>query len=56
MMFCFVEDEAKKELCKTKLSDKDLNTMREAIEDLYYFEFVVGKFEKTTLAFFSSPP
>ncbi|XP_064652360.1 transmembrane 9 superfamily member 1-like [Lineus longissimus] len=37
----FKLDAAKKELCKTTLSNKDLDTIREAIEDLYYFEFVV---------------
>ena len=40
----FTEDESSKELCKVKLNEKDLTTFRDAIEDLYYFEFVLGKY------------
>ncbi len=28
------------------LKEDDLNKMRDAIEDLYYFEFVIGKLQK----------
>ncbi|KAK2147230.1 hypothetical protein LSH36_563g03039 [Paralvinella palmiformis] len=37
----FKEDVDNKLLCKAKLSDPDLTTLRDAIEDLYYFEFVL---------------
>jgi transmembrane 9 superfamily member 1 len=30
-------------LCKVKLDENDLNSLRSAIEELFYFEFVVGK-------------
>lgn len=33
----------KKELCKVKYLDHDLELLRNAIEDLYYFEFVIGQ-------------
>ncbi len=32
-----------KELCKKTLNEKDLARLSEAIEDLYYFEFVIGE-------------
>ena len=31
-------------LCTVKLSEKELENLELAIEDLYYFEFVVGKY------------
>lgn len=46
------------QLCTTELQEKDLDTLRSAIEDFYYFEFVtdeipirgfIGKFEETNL-------
>ena len=30
-------------LCKYTLKEDDLTKLRDAIEDLYYFEFVIGK-------------
>ena len=30
-------------LCKYTLKENDLTKLRDAIEDLYYFEFVIGK-------------
>lgn len=40
-----VLDEASdKVLCKLKLSDSDITKLKDAIEDLYYFEFVIGKY------------
>ena len=30
-------------LCKYTLKEEDLTKLRDAIEDLYYFEFVIGK-------------
>ena len=32
-----------KELCTKVLSKEDISKLQEAIEDLYYFEFVFGK-------------
>ena len=32
----------RKELCKETLGQDDLDQLREAVEDLYYFEFVYG--------------
>ncbi|XP_046560989.1 transmembrane 9 superfamily member 1-like [Haliotis rubra] len=37
----FKRDADKKELCKVMYSETDLNLLRNAIEDLYYFEFVL---------------
>jgi len=37
------EDVANKELCRVKFSEDDLQLLRDAIEDLYYFEFVIGE-------------
>ena len=48
MMFLIVEDQTEKELCKVKLSSADIGTLRDAIEDLYYFEFVIGMYQYTT--------
>ena len=31
-------------MCKVKYGEKDLQLLRDAIEDLYYFEFVIGEF------------
>lgn len=36
------EDVVDKQLCKYKLSEADVTRLRDAIEDLYYFEFVIG--------------
>ncbi len=32
-----------KEVCKVTLKEKDLSAFRDAIEDLYFFEFVIGE-------------
>ena len=40
----FTENVENKELCTMKLTEDYINQLKEAIEDLYYFEFVVGKF------------
>lgn len=32
-----------KVLCKLMLSEEDISVLQNAIEDLYYFEFVYGK-------------
>ncbi|XP_060573634.1 transmembrane 9 superfamily member 1-like [Ruditapes philippinarum] len=37
----FKQDVEKKELCKVKFTEADLQLLRDAIEDLYYFEFVI---------------
>ena len=43
---CFPADQpTKKELCKVTYNEADLELLRSAIEDLYYFEFVVGKWQ-----------
>ncbi|CAH1776014.1 unnamed protein product [Owenia fusiformis] len=39
----FKTDVAKQDLCKVTLSAEDLTTIRDAIEDLYYFEFVIDE-------------
>ena len=36
----FKKDEKDKELCEVELNEKELDQLREAIEDLYYFEMV----------------
>ena len=38
----FVEDIQSKELCTQELTENDLIKLKDAIEDLYYFEFVIG--------------
>ena len=54
----FVENVQNKKLCSLKLSSKDLDALRLAIEEFYYFEFVVddipirgfvGQVEETNL-------
>ena len=39
----FVESAQNKELCTVQIDAKELEQLKEAIEDLYYFEFVLGK-------------
>ena len=39
-----VEPVQEKSLCTVKLNEQDVETFRDAIEDLYYFEFVLGMF------------
>lgn len=39
----FKKDEQRRELCKVKFSENDLRLLRDAIEDLYYFEFVIDE-------------
>ena len=45
------EDVENKVLCKYTLKEHDLTQLRDAIEDLYYFEFVIGKFACFLLIF-----
>ena len=40
--YWFSENTDKKELCMVKYYEKDLELLKNAIEDLYYFEFVIG--------------
>ena len=44
-LYFITADITSNELCKTKLTEADLHKLHEAIEDLYYFEFVIGGFE-----------
>ena len=37
----FMQDKEKTKLCTRKITQKDLNKLKDAVEDLYYFEFVV---------------
>ena len=39
----FKESFERKTLCTNELLEKDVEQLRHAIEDLYYFEFVYGK-------------
>lgn len=39
----FTEDVSDQKLCDKKYGAEDLEEIKEAIEDLYYFEFVIGK-------------
>ncbi|CAG2191539.1 TM9SF1 [Mytilus edulis] len=39
----FTRDSDKKELCKVTFTEQDLQLLRDAIEDLYYFEFVIDE-------------
>jgi len=39
----FKESFDQKVLCKLELQSKDISVLQNAIEDLYYFEFVYGK-------------
>jgi transmembrane 9 superfamily protein 1 len=39
----FKDDVDTAKLCTVTLTTKDIDTLKAAIEDLYYFEFVVGK-------------
>ena len=39
----FRESFERKSLCTNELDDEDLKSLRHAIEDLYYFEFVYGR-------------
>lgn len=46
ILFCIVEDVAdEKLLCTKRYSAYDLTQIKDAIEDLYYFEFVVGRWQ-----------
>ena len=40
---CCLVDVENQLLCKYTLKEDDLTKLRDAIEDLYYFEFVIGK-------------
>jgi len=53
----FKQDVSEKELCKVTLNEKELLQMREAVEELYYFEMVaddlqmrsfLGRFEESS--------
>ena len=44
----FKESFDRKVLCTTSLNRPELEQLQEAIEDLYYFEFVYGKFSAKT--------
>ena len=37
----FMQDKEKTKLCTKKITQKDLDKLKSAVEDLYYFEFVV---------------
>ena len=39
----FKESFERKTLCTNELGEKDIDRLRHAIEDLYYFEFVYGE-------------
>lgn len=39
----FLESFDRKELCSVELRESELEKLREAIEDLYYFEFLFGE-------------
>ena len=39
----FRESFDRKELCSVELGEKEVKKLREAIEDLYYFEFIFGE-------------
>ncbi|XP_063407263.1 transmembrane 9 superfamily member 1-like isoform X1 [Mytilus trossulus] len=39
----FTRDSDKKELCMVTFTEQDLQLLRDAIEDLYYFEFVIDE-------------
>lgn len=34
-------------LCKRPFTNEELSQLQDAVEDLYYFEFVIGEFECT---------
>lgn len=38
----FSENAKDVELCRLSLNDQEIDQLRDAIEDLYYFEFVIG--------------
>lgn len=42
-LLLFTVDVTKVELCKLTLTEDDVKRLREAIEDLYYYEIVIGK-------------
>lgn len=39
----FKESFDRKSLCTKEMSEKELETLKEAVEDLYYFEFIFGE-------------
>ena len=39
----FLESFDERKLCTVELGEQEVETLREAIEDLYYFEFVFGE-------------
>lgn len=45
----FKETFDQKVLCKLMLSEEDISVLQNAIEDLYYFEFVYGKLRSVKL-------
>ena len=46
LSFYLTENVVRKELCKVQLKEIDITTLRDAVEDLYYFEFVIGESDK----------
>ena len=42
MFVTLADDASEKVLCSLSLKEKELNQLRDAIEDLYYFEFIIG--------------
>ena len=49
LYFIFPEPVDSKELCIVTLNQKEINQLKEAIEDLYYFEFVLGMFAQLVM-------
>ena len=44
IFFHLIEAVQNKVLCSVTLKEKDVERLKEAIEDLYYFEFVLGMY------------
>ena len=44
LFFHLIEAVQNKVLCTVTLKEKDVERLKEAIEDLYYFEFVLGMY------------
>ena len=40
--FCLSEDVRTAMLCKVQLKEKDIQKLSHAIEELYYYEFIIG--------------
>lgn len=42
--YFFAESVRMNMLCKVQLKEKDIEALKHAIEELYYYEFIIGRY------------